>query len=125
MLAASAPNVAVSAPASIMFRDVWLAVTFTEIVQLPDAGIVAPVTLMDPAPAAAVITGDPQPGVELGAGLDVFTIPVGTGYVSVKLAPVIAVATGLDKTILRREVAPAKIGLAGAAPTLNDLLMPG
>jgi hypothetical protein len=66
-------------------------VTFTVTVQLPDAGMVAPESLSEFPPLAAVTV--PPVQVVAGEALAVFTMP--DGYVSVKAAPVIAVELGL------------------------------
>jgi hypothetical protein len=83
-------------------------VTLTVIVHAPDAGIVPAVTLNVPPPAVAVVaTPEQVPPTTSGV---VFTNP--TGYVSVKFAPVSAVAFGFVKVNVSVVLAPWMICVA-------------
>jgi hypothetical protein len=104
------PLVVVSAPAAIEFayapEDAL--VTFTVIVQEPDAGIVPPESATLLAPLFAVTA--PPAQLVAPAGAAVFTRPA--GYVSVTAAPVIAVVFGFVSVIVSTEVpfTPTAVG---------------
>src|SRR6185503_20688881 len=95
--------VVVRPPAAMVFTYGFgvALVTLTVTVHEPLAGMVAPESATE-VPALAAVTVPPA-HVVAPAGVAVFTRPA--GYVSVKAAPVIAVAFGLVRVIVSTEAA--------------------